>query len=48
MEVLELQTDLHCEKCVAKIKPHFDQDPIVESWSVDLDADVKKVKVEGG
>ena len=47
MEVLELQTDLHCEKCVVKIKPHFDQDPKIESWTVDLDADVKTLKVEG-
>jgi cation transport ATPase len=48
MEVLELQTNLHCEKCVAKIKPHFDQDPAIENWAVDLTPDVKTVKVEGG
>ena len=48
MEVLELQTNLHCEKCVAKIKPHFDQDPAIENWAVDLKSDVKTVKVEGG
>ena len=48
MEVLELQTNLHCKKCVAKIKPHFDQDPAIENWAVDLTSDVKIVKVEGG
>jgi len=47
MEVLELQTDLHCEKCVAKIKPHFGQDHKIENWTVDLDADVKTLKVKG-
>ena len=48
MEVLELQTNLHCEKCVEKIKPHFDQDPAIENWAADLKSDVKTVKVEGG
>ena len=48
MAVLELQTNLHCEKCVAKIKPHFDQDPAIENWAVDLTPDVKTLKVEGG
>ena len=47
MEVLELQTDLHCEKCVARIKPHFDQDPKIKSWTVGLDTDIdRKIKKE--
>ena len=47
MEVLELQTNLHCEKCVDKIQPHFDEATKIDKWSVNLDSNSKTITVEG-
>ena len=47
METIQLDTNIHCEKCIDKLKPHFDKEPKVASWKVDLSSEAKTLSVEG-
>ncbi len=47
METLTVNTDLHCQMCVSKIKPILDQAPEVANWQVDLAQDTKPLTVTG-
>ena len=47
MEELTLNTDIHCENCVRKLAPHFDNTHQISSWSVDLLDSNKKISVQG-
>ncbi|MBL4623777.1 MAG: DUF4396 domain-containing protein [Flavobacteriales bacterium] len=47
METIKLDTTLHCDSCVSKIKPLFDTDDRVKSWSVDLEVENHPISVEG-
>ena len=47
MESVKLDTTLHCESCVSKIQPIFDEDKRVKNWSVDLQTENHPISVEG-
>jgi len=47
METIQLDTNIHCEKCIDKLKPHFDNDQKITSWNVDLASEAKTLSVEG-
>ena len=36
METIKFKTNIKCEACVAKVKPHLDAAENVENWEVDL------------
>lgn len=36
METIKFKTNIKCEACVAKVKPHLDVAEDVEKWDVDL------------
>ena len=38
MTVQKYRTNLNCGSCVAAVKPHLDNDPIIRRWSVDTAA----------
>lgn len=44
---LRFTTDLNCGSCVAKVKPHLDQVPGIENWSVDTKQTTKPLTVMG-
>ncbi|MEM6643063.1 MAG: DUF4396 domain-containing protein [Bacteroidota bacterium] len=41
-----LQTNLHCQACVNKVKPYLDNSPKVQDWSADISSQVI-LNVEG-
>ncbi|MCC5920420.1 MAG: hypothetical protein LAT68_15980 [Cyclobacteriaceae bacterium] len=36
MEKYQLKTDIMCQMCVNKVKPHFDASEKIGEWEVDL------------
>ncbi len=36
METIKFKTNIKCEACVAKVKPHLDATEDIENWEVDL------------
>lgn len=36
----EIKTDLHCQGCVEKVKPHLDNDARITSWNANIDGEV--------
>lgn len=36
MKTVKFKTNIKCEACVAKVKPHLDAAENVENWEVDL------------
>ena len=36
MKKVSYRTNLHCEGCISKVKPFFDEDESIYSWKVDL------------
>lgn len=47
METIHLDTNIHCEKCIDKLRPHFDNEQNITSWKVDLASDAKTLSVDG-
>ena len=47
METLTLDTTIHCQGCVDRVKPILDQDEKIQQWSVDLEPDVKTLTISG-
>ena len=47
METIQVDTNIHCEKCIDKLKPHFDDAENIASWQVDLEAPGKNLTVSG-
>ena len=47
METIQVDTNIHCEKCIDKLKPHFDDAENITSWQVDLEAPGKNLTVSG-
>ena len=47
METIHVDTNIHCEKCINKLKPHFDKEQKITSWKVDLASEAKTLSVEG-
>lgn len=47
METLQVNTNLHCEKCVSKLAPHFDNSNKISNWQVDLKNPEKTLTVHG-
>jgi hypothetical protein len=45
--MLKLKTDLRCGACVSAVRPLFDADPAVASWSADVSTPDKVLTVEG-
>lgn len=48
MKTITLPTTLHCAGCIDAIKPFFNNNPSIKSWSVDLKPAVKTITVSGG
>lgn len=46
MQTLEVETSLHCQGCVNKVKPLLDDDEKISSWHADISDEVT-LKVEG-
>ncbi|MFK7953693.1 MAG: DUF4396 domain-containing protein [Ekhidna sp.] len=40
MQELEIETDLHCQGCVNKVKPLLDEDSRIENWSAEIKSEV--------
>lgn len=40
MNTITLPTTLHCQGCIASIKPYFDASPKIKEWKVDLSGPV--------
>ncbi len=47
MTVQQFRTNLNCGNCVAAVKPHLDQDPMIHRWSVDTTDSKKVLTIEG-
>lgn len=47
METIQVDTNVHCEKCIDKLKPHFDDMHLISSWEVDLKSSDKMLTVKG-
>ena len=47
MELIKTKTNLHCERCVEKIKPHLDNDQNISDWSVNTEVDGMPLSVKG-
>lgn len=47
METVQVDTNIHCEKCIDKLKPHFDNSQMISSWEVDLKSSDKTLTVKG-
>jgi hypothetical protein len=47
MNTITLPTDLHCERCAAKLKPQLDGDARIHHWSIDLRDPQRPVTVHG-
>lgn len=46
MKTMTLNTTLHCEGCVNKVKSHLDQEPKIKSWSAIIEDEVL-LNIEG-
>ncbi|MCP4460080.1 MAG: DUF4396 domain-containing protein [Cytophagales bacterium] len=47
MEQIRVNTNIHCENCVSKLTPHFDDNQQISNWSVDLNSHEKTLTIEG-
>ena len=47
MEELTVETTIHCQGCVDKVKPILDETQNIKDWSVDLEPEVKTLTVKG-
>lgn len=47
METLQLNTNIHCEKCIDKLAPHFNDAKEITRWDFDLSAPDKTLTVSG-
>ena len=47
METLQVNTNIHCQNCVNKLKPHFDDDGQIEDWQVDLESEQRTMTLKG-
>jgi copper chaperone CopZ len=45
--IQKYKTNLNCGSCVASVKPHLDNDPAIQRWSVDTANPHKVLTVEG-
>ena len=46
MPTLQFKTNLKCQSCVAKLTPHLDRDPKIQSWAVDTNSNDKTLSVQ--
>lgn len=47
MNTIQVATTIHCDNCVNKLSPHFDEDNNIKDWSVDLNCEAKKITITG-
>lgn len=47
MAIQQFRTNLNCGRCVAKVKPQFDEDESITRWSVDRNHPDKVLTIEG-
>lgn len=46
-KTLTVPTTLHCQGCVDKLSKILDDEPSINSWSVNLDSDIKSLTITG-
>jgi len=47
IKTIQVNTNIHCQSCIDKLKPHFENESQIEYWKVDLESELKTLSISG-